>query len=217
MYPIKYEADYERHPNRVTTFFRYILAIPWLIVAYIYLIAGFFTHLVAWFAVVILGRYPSGLYNFNSGIVRYLARTNAWLYLQTDKFPPFGLSPDPTYPVRLEIAPAAEKQSRLKALFRIILIIPALIVAAVVQYIHLGAAMVAWLTIVFRGYQPAGIHNALTFTNGYNARVYGYFALLTDTYPPVGDEAVQVGDVRASAPAAPTAPPPAAPGGAPAG
>jgi hypothetical protein len=203
MYPIAYEADYERNPNRVTTFFRYIVAIPWLIVAYVYLIAAFFSHIAAWFAVLFTGRYPEGLYNFNSGILRYVTRVNSWFSLQTDKWPPFGIGPDPTYPVRLQVSPRAEKQSRLKALVRIILIIPALIMVYIVSIIHTGAAMVAWLTIVFRGYQPAGIHNALMFTNGYNARVYGYFALLTDTYPPVGAEQVQVGDVRPSAPAAP--------------
>jgi uncharacterized protein DUF4389 len=206
MYPITYEADYERHPNRVTTFFRLILAIPWLIVAYIYAIAAAVTHLIAWFAVVILGRYPEGLYNFNSGMVRFFSRVYAFAYLQTDQFPPFGISPDPTYPVRIDIAPRAERQSRLSAFFRLILIVPAIFVAYAISTIHTGAAVVGWLTIVFRGYQPAGVHNALTFTNGYLARFMGYFALLTDTYPPVGAEAVQVGDVRASAPAAP--PPP---------
>ena len=43
MYPVSYEADYRSEQNRATTFFRIILAIPWLIVAYVYEIAAFFT------------------------------------------------------------------------------------------------------------------------------------------------------------------------------
>ncbi len=35
MYPISYEADFNPEPNRWTTFFRLILAIPWFIVAYL--------------------------------------------------------------------------------------------------------------------------------------------------------------------------------------
>ncbi|HWW67877.1 MAG TPA: DUF4389 domain-containing protein, partial [Solirubrobacterales bacterium] len=66
MYPISYEADFNPTPNRWTTFFRVILAIPWIIVLYVYLILVIFTHLFAWVAVVILGRYPKWLYNFNS-------------------------------------------------------------------------------------------------------------------------------------------------------
>jgi hypothetical protein len=188
MYPISYEADFNPEPNRWTTFFRIILAIPWLIVAYFWLLLAAFTHLFAWVAVVILGRYPEWLYNFNSGVVRYLVRFYAWLYLQTDAWPPFGLADDPNYPIRVNIAPRAERQSRLKAFFRIILILPMLVVSYAVNYVHLFAAVIAWLTIVFRGYLPEQINVTLTFCNSFYARVFGYFALLTDDYPPIGIE-----------------------------
>jgi len=200
MYPISYEADYVRERNRLTTFFRLILAIPWIIVAYIYEIAVLVVAVIAWFAVVILGRYPQWAYDFNSGALRYFTRFVAWVSLQTDPFPPFGFGPDPTYPVRLQVAERAEKQSRLKALFRIILIIPLIFMQYAINAIHTGAALVAWLTIVFRGYQPAGVHNALAFVTAWHARAWSYILILRDEYPPVGDEPVQVGDVRASSP-----------------
>jgi hypothetical protein len=208
MYPVEYEADFNPHPSRGTTFFRVILAIPWLIVGLVYAIAFAFTHFFAWVAIIVLGRYPAGLYNFNSGVVRYFIRTGAWVYLQTDAWPPFGISDDPSYPIRVDISPAAEKQSRLKALFRLILALPMLVLSYAINYMHLWVAVAAWLTIVFRGYLPEGINNALTFVNGFYARLYGYIAFLTDDYPPVG--------IEAAAPAgaiAPTPPPvpPAAP------
>lgn len=210
MYPIAYEADFNPTPNRWTTFFRLILAIPWLIVAYVYLLAAFFTHIFAWIAVVILGRYPQWLYNFNSGVVRYLVRFYAWGYLQTDAWPPFGIGHDPSYPIRVNIAPAAERQSRLKAFFRLILVLPMLIVSYAINYIHLGAAVVAWLTIVFRGYLPEGINGMLTFVNSFYARVFGYYAILTDDYPPIGIEAAKPsGDQPMSAAPQPPTPPPA--------
>lgn len=202
MYPISYEADYNREPNRLTTFFRLLLAIPWLIVGYIYAIAGIFTWIAAWFALLFTGRYPQGLYNFNSGVLRYFTRINSYVALLTDQFPPFGLSPDPTYPVRLQVAPRAEKQSRLKVFFRLILFLPLIVVSYAMNALHTGAVFVSWLTIVFRGYQPAGAHNALVFTTAWQARIGGYIGLLTDVYPPVGDEAPQLGDVRASGQAA---------------
>jgi hypothetical protein len=196
MYPISYEADYARERNRLTTFFRIILAIPWLIVAYIYDIAVLVVAIIAWFAIVILGHYPQWAYDFNSGALRYFTRVVGWVSLQTDPFPPFGFGPDPTYPIRLQVAERAERQSRLKALFRIILVIPLIFVQYAINSIHTGAAFVAWLTIVFRGYQPAGVHNALAFVNAWHARAWGYILLLRDEYPPVGDEPVQVGDVH---------------------
>jgi Domain of unknown function (DUF4389) len=207
MYPIQYEADLNATPNRWTTFFRIILAIPWLIVAYVYLIAALFTHLFAWVAIVILGRYPQWLYKFNSGVVRYLVRFYAWAYLQTDVWPPFGIAEDESYPIRVKIAPAAERQSRLKAFFRIILVLPMLIVSYAINYIHLGAAIVAWLAIVFRGYLPEGINSVLTFVNSFYARVFGYYALLTDDYPPIGLEKANPSGDQPMGPPPPAAPP----------
>ena len=48
--------------------------------------------------------------------------------------------------------------------------------------------MVSWMAIVFRGYQPAAIHNALAYTIGYQARFDSYAMLMRDEYPPIGDE-----------------------------
>ena len=217
MYPVTYEADYARERNRLTTFFRPILVIPWAIVALIYLIASAVVTLIAWFALIFVARYPNWAYDFNSGVLRYMARYNAWGYLQVDDWPPFGFRDDPTYPVRINIAPRAEKQSRLKVFFRSILAFPLLFVAWAVLAVHNGAYYIAWMTIVFRGYQPAGVHNALLFTNSWLTRFFSYILYLRDEYPPVGDEGVQVGDVRPSAPAAPppeappASPPPEAP------
>lgn len=208
MYPISYEADFNPEPNRWTTFFRLILAIPWLIVATFWGILFIFTHLIAWIAIIILGRYPQWLYDFNAGIVRFSVRTSAWIYLQSDAWPPFSLSEDDAYPLRVNIASRAERQSRLKALFRWILALPVLLVLSYgTSYIQLAAAFVAWLTIVFRGYMPEAIHNMLTFVNGFHARVLGYLAFLTDDYPPIGLERAKA----ATAPATPAAtePPPA--------
>jgi Domain of unknown function (DUF4389) len=205
MYPISYEVDFNPTPNRWTTFFRIILAIPWIIVAYFYVLLSVFTHIFAWVSVIVLGRYPQWLYNFNSGVVRYLVRFYAWAYLQTDVWPPFGLADDPSYPIRVNIAPRAERQSRLKALFRLLLALPVMIVLAYgVSYLIVFASIVAWLMIVFRGYLPQGLNETMTFGHSLQARVLGYLFILTDDYPPVGIE-------KAAGAVATTPPPPPPP------
>jgi hypothetical protein len=206
MYPITYEADFNPTPNRVTTFFRIILAIPWMIVAIFWGLLAYFTHFFAWVAVVILGRYPEWLYNFNGGVLRFGTRFYAWVYLQTDEWPPFSLADDDTYPIRINIPPRPERQSRLKAFFRIILIIPVLIVSYPVIYAHYCVSVISWLVIVFRGYQPEGLHQAMSFVNSFYARLYGYWSLLTDDYPPIGVE-----KAKGSAQAPLTSPPPPQP------
>lgn len=205
MYPIQYEADFKPEPNRWTTFFRPLLAIPWLVVAVFWGFLFVFTHLFALIAVTILGRYPQRLYDFNAGVVRFGVRFSAWFFLQTDEWPPFGLSDDPGYPIRVEIAPAATSQSRPKAFFRPILVLPIAIVVAYGSRVVLGGlAAIAWMTIVFRGYLPEAVNTAMTYVNGLDARVLGYATILTDDYPPIGLEKANGGAASAT-PAAPVA------------
>ncbi|HEX8752019.1 MAG TPA: DUF4389 domain-containing protein [Solirubrobacterales bacterium] len=211
MYPITYEADFNAAPNRWTTFFRPILVIPWAIVMVVYLIAFLFTHFFAWIAVVITAHYPEWLYNFNSGVIRYAVRVYAWASLQTDAWPPFGLAEDSAYPIRVGFPPIAERQSRLKAFFRLVLVIPLEIVIYLgIGYLHTGAAVVAWLTIVFRGYLPEAVNGVLTYVNGFYARFAGYLAILTDDYPPIGLERAKPAPPAAAPPAPPETPPPTA-------
>lgn len=188
MYPVTYEADYLRERNRLTTFFRPIVAIPWLIVAYVYGIAALVVVVIAWFALLITGKYPQGMYNFVGGVTRYSMRANAFMTLQTDEWPPFGISDDPSYPVRINFAPRAASQSRLKTLFRIVLLVPIVALAYAVALMQSGVTLISWLTIVFRGYQPAAMHNALAWLNGWNTRASAYSQLMRDEYPTVGDE-----------------------------
>ena len=136
-----------------------------------------------------------------------MVRFNAFAYLQTDAWPPFGLSDEPSYPIRLIVAPAAAWQSRLKAFFRIVLALPMFVVLYAIGGIHSGLAALAWLTIVFRGYLPARVNDAMTFVNSLDARVMGYSMLLTDDYPPIGLEAAKPSAAAAS-PVAPQPPPP---------
>ena len=109
-----------RTPNRWTTFFRLLLAIPWFIVAIFWLILFAFTHFFAWVPSSSSGATRSG----STTSLRHRSLPGPGLglvYLQTDVWPPFGLSDDPSYPIRVNFAPPAERQCRLKAFFRIIL------------------------------------------------------------------------------------------------
>ena len=107
MYRVSYEADYVEEQGRWRTFFRLILAIPWYILASVYALGASIVAFLAWFAIVFTARYPEGLYKFNAGVLRFLGRANAFFYLQTDQWPPFGFEEAPEYPVRDSGRPAA--------------------------------------------------------------------------------------------------------------
>lgn len=76
--------------NRASIFFRLFLLIPHSIVAIFLGIAWYVVVFIGWFAVIILGRWPAGLESFMIGFIRWNTRFNAYAYLLTDDFPPFG-------------------------------------------------------------------------------------------------------------------------------
>jgi hypothetical protein len=189
MYPISYEADPALEGrNRLTTFFRYIVAIPWLIVAAIYGFVAQIAAVIAWFAIVFTGRYPEGLYNFNVGYLRMISRVNGFEYLLTDAWPPFGGDESPDYPVRVGVAPPLDTYSRLKTGFRFIVGIPVYLLAIVQAIILSVCAFIAWFAILFTGKLPEGLFNPIRSASAYLTRGGGYFLLLTEDWPPFSYE-----------------------------
>jgi hypothetical protein len=78
--------------NRWTVGFRLILAIPHIIVLALLAIALFVVGLIAFFAVLFTGRWPTALREFAVGFGRWWLRVEVYLVLLTDEYPPFTLS-----------------------------------------------------------------------------------------------------------------------------
>ena len=186
-YPVSFEADYVQQRNRLTTFFRLILAIPLAIWLYIYAIGAFIAVVVAWVTIVITGRYPPALYGFVSGFTRFVARFTAYAALLSDPYPSFGGSDDPAYPVRMGFEPL-DQYSRAKTFFRFILAIPILIVRYAMNILLEIGAIGAWFVILFTGKMPRGLFDLMVLANSYMARSDAYIFLLSETYPPFQDE-----------------------------
>jgi hypothetical protein len=211
-YPARFEADYVERRNRVTTLFRLILAIPLAIVIWLYGIAALIAVVIAWFAIVITGRYPQSLYDFVSGYTRALTRVIAYTALLSDPYPPFSGTPDPAYPVRMEFAGPLDGYSRLKTAFRIILAIPIAIMRYVMHLLLEIGAVAAWFVILISGKMPRGLFDVMVLANSYTARSDAYLFLLTETYPPFQDEQTRAAGTDGApplppAPSAPAVPP----------
>jgi hypothetical protein len=187
-YPVTFEADYVERRNRLTAFFRLILAIPVAIWLYIYAIVAAVAIVIAWFAIVFTARYPRGLYDFVAGYTRFLTRVTAYAALLCDPYPAFGGSDDPAYPVRLEFAGPLEQYSRMKTLFRIVLAIPIVILRYVMGLLLEIGAVAAWFVILVTGRMPRGLFDVMVLANSYTARSDAYLYLLTESYPPFQDE-----------------------------
>ena len=78
--------------NRWLPLVKWILAIPHYVVLILLWIGAIVAVLIAWFAILITGRYPRGLFDFVVGVGRYSLRVSAYAFLLvTDRYPPFSL------------------------------------------------------------------------------------------------------------------------------
>jgi hypothetical protein len=187
-YPVSFHADYVEQRSRLTAFFRLILVIPVAIWLYLYAIAAGIAIVIAWFAIVITGRYPAGLYEFVAGFTRFQVRVMAYAALLCDPYPPFTGAAEPDYPVRMDFAGPLEQYSRLKTFFRMIIAIPLLFLRYVMGLLLEIGAVGAWFVIVITGKMPRGLFDLMVLANSYTARSDAYIYLLTETYPPFQDE-----------------------------
>jgi hypothetical protein len=89
------EIDYpevERDLNRWLPLVKWLLAIPHYVVLVFLIIGAVVAIVIAWFAILITGRYPRPLFYYVVGVGRWSLRVNAYAFLLvTDRYPPFSL------------------------------------------------------------------------------------------------------------------------------
>ncbi len=215
-YPVTFDADYVERRSRLSVFFRLILLIPLTIVLYIYGLIATIVVFIAWFAIVFTGRYPDGMYDFVAGYTRFITRYTGYAALLCDAYPPFWGGDDPNYPIRLEFRGPLDPYNRMKTLFRIILMIPLLILRYAITIVLELVAIAAWFIIVIGGSMPRGMFDLMAMANSYVARSDAYIFLLTETYPPLEEGTVNAAtgpspELASAGDAAPPAPPPPQP------
>jgi hypothetical protein len=178
-----YAAPHVERHSRLTTFFRYLLAIPHFIWVSIYGFVAYLAGIVAWFAIVATGRYPEGLYRFVAGFLVYQSRVNAYIFLLSDVYPPFSGGGDTTYPVELLLGPPKASYSRLSALIRILPLIVVWVIVYALSIVVSLFAFFGWVVIVVVGRLPKGLHDVIAFCTSYNARAFAYAFLVTESFP----------------------------------
>src|SRR3954453_17468 len=91
-YPVRLEIDYDENLSRWMIFVKWLLAIPHLIVLAFLFLAAYVVVAIAFFAILFTGRYPRGMFDFVTGVLRWSLRVNAYAHwLMTDRYPPFSL------------------------------------------------------------------------------------------------------------------------------
>lgn len=205
-YPVRIEGRLEPGLSRWLWLVKWLLLVPHIIVLVFLWIAFVILTVIAWFAILITGRYPSGLFGFNLGVFRWSWRVSFYGYnaLGTDRYPPFTLADVPDYPARLDIVYPEHLSRGLVLIKSWLLAIPHYLVvgifiggagAAAWGYgettpVTAGGGLVALLVLfagvvlLFRGSYPRGIFDAVLGMDRWAIRVAAYAALMTDAYPP---------------------------------
>jgi hypothetical protein len=179
--PVQVAVAEAARQRRATVAFRLILVIPHVFVLYFLGIAAGVVVFIGWWGALFMGRLPDFAANYLAGYMRWSMRVEGYVSLLTDSYPPFAFEDDPGYPVRLAVT--QERLNRLAVFFRIILAIPAAIVAAVVVSGAAIVSIIAWLVTLITGELPAALHLAFTSVLRYRFRYNCYLLLLTPSYP----------------------------------
>ena len=90
-YPVKVQFQYPEKLSRGLIFVKWLLVIPHIIVLYILFLCLGIVSFIAWFAILFTGRYPRGMWDFTTGVIRWQTRVATYMYLQHDAYPPFSL------------------------------------------------------------------------------------------------------------------------------
>ena len=174
------------------------MAIPAAFVLFFVGIAAYVVAFLGWWAALFTGKLPTWAFDFLTGFVRWTARVHAYSSLLTDRYPPFSLDDDPYYPVRLVTRPT--RLNRAAVFFRVILVIPAGIVAVVAAFGMGILSFFGWLIALFTGKLPDSLHEAFAAIVRYYVRYLGYYLMITPEYP-AGLYGDQTAATAASAPA----------------
>jgi hypothetical protein len=185
-------ADVDRHPigliveddlkrNRLTVFFRLLLAIPLAIWLAIWGVVTYIVVVIAWFAALFTGRVPDGLHNFMARFLRASTHLTAYVFLLADPWPPFS-GEQGSYPVDLRVDSPAP-QSRVTVFFRIILAIPALVLCYVFRLVNQIVAFLGWFYCLFTGRMHQGMRDISLWMLRFEIQSYAYVMLLTGRYP----------------------------------
>jgi hypothetical protein len=179
-HPIRLVVKDDLQRNRLTVFFRIILAIPHFVWLVLWGVVAVLAVIANWFATLVKGESPGGLHDFLATYLRY--QTHVWAYtlILADPYPGFGGKPG--YPIDLEVDPPV-RQNRWTVGFRIILAIPALLIARIMTNLSQILALFNWVVSLVLGRLPEGMRNFGAFALRYEQQTTAYIYLLTDRYP----------------------------------
>ena len=207
-YPVHVDASLDAPLSRWLWLVKWILLIPHYVVLAFLWVAFMVLSAVAFAAILITGTYPRLIFEFNVGVLRWTWRVQYYSIgaFGTDRYPPFTLAEDPSYPAHLDIAYPGRLSRGLALVKWWLLAIPQYLVIGLFtsggiwlaartgyagyQYPAGGwgliglLAVIAAVILLVTGQYPQQIFDFVIGMNRWVLRVAAYAGLMTDHYPP---------------------------------
>jgi len=203
-FPLRMTAERDPAPSPWVWAVKWIATLPHLLILAGLWAAFIVLTLAAGVAILITGRYPRPIFDFNVAVLGWTWRVGHYGYLTlgTDRYPPFTLTA-PTFPASLDVA-YPERLSRGLVLVKWLLAIPHLMVVALltgstgafglfgagISSVPFPTGLIGLLVVVAAGHlvllrrYPRGLFDLLLGLNRWVFATVTYLALMTDVYPP---------------------------------
>ena len=191
-YPVRVTGQLEPGLHRALWLVKWILVIPHVLVLAFLWIAFCFLTVFAWFAILFTGRYPRGVFEFNVGVMRWTWRVTFYAFtFMTDRYPPFSLESDPTYPADVLVDYPARLSRGLVLVKSWLLALPHLVIVGLMTggfgsggALAFVLALIAAVLLAFTSTYPVGLFDLIIGMERWHYRVLAYVGLMTDEYPP---------------------------------
>ncbi len=201
IYPVQFAVDYPDRPlDRVTTFFRLVVAIPILIVLGsvaggswdwsasdstrgVAAGVGGLLFVAPLLMIVVRQKYPRWWFDWNLELLRFSNRVSVYLALMDDRYP----ATDDQQSVHLDYPyPDVPRDlNQWLPLVKWFLAIPHYIVLFFLGIAAVVAVIIAWFAILFTQRYPRELFDFVEGVLRWGNRVTGYaLILVTDDYPP---------------------------------
>ena len=195
-YPATLTIDYPEKANRLTVFFRLIMAIPIMIILGLLSYQGFtndqFPNESYWVGILVLPtllmivfrrKYPKWWFDWNVQLTKFSFRVVSYLLLLRHEYP--STDEEQAVIVQIQYPNVKEDLNRWFPLIKWLFVFPHIIVLCFIMMGVLLSTILAWFIILISGKYPRKIFEFVVGALRWILRVQAYALLLiTDQYPP---------------------------------
>ncbi len=231
-YPVRLDGRLDSPLSRWRWLVKWILIVPHAIVVAFLWMAVMPLTLVAGIWILFTGRYPEPIFDFTVGVIRWTWRIGFYAFsaLGTDRYPPFSLEPDDSFPAAFAVDYPPRLSRGLVLVKWWLLAIPQYLIVALFMGGGIGFSSrwstnwscvvgggvigilvcAAGVMLLFTGSYPQAVFDLVMGLNRWCYRVLAYVLLLRDEYPPfrLDTGGVDPGNIAPSS----VTPPPSEPG-----